>query len=350
MKKRAISFMLVFLMLFNALPIQVFAEGIGNDRQNEELLREELRKAVDETQYPNGLFEFLTTRMNTSENLSSVEFAVVRKGGTAGKASVTFKTIDVTAKYGQDYTISVPKGLFAQTLPENEEAKPLIESVKGIQNTVIDAVYSETGEAGQEISVADAVYSESSGAEYFELPAPPPTENSGLRAARDAFTGKASERRTWREVDQATKDNTLDLHKQIHEGVPGVTYTFDFEDGEYIKKIKFNTIDDTISEDEEQVIFALLNPVGGALGESVTAFMNIEDNDEKEKVEFEMAEDQISVERLAGYAEVTVRRTAGLYRYGMIQVGTAALTAQPEVDYTPVATELRFTRSGDPEG
>ena len=90
------------------MPMQAFAATSSFESQNEWLLKEELRKAVDETQYPNGLFEFLADSMNTSENLSSVEFAIVRKGGTAGKASITFKAIDVTAKYGDDYTISVP--------------------------------------------------------------------------------------------------------------------------------------------------------------------------------------------------------------------------------------------------
>lgn len=332
---RFISFVLVALMLFSTFPIQSLAAVTDTERQNEELLKGELRKAVDEKQYPNGMFDFLANRMNTSENLSSVEFAIVRKGGVAGKASVTFKAIDVSAKYGKDYTISVPKGLFTQTLSENADAKPLIESFKNVETSVSDGVY----------SVTDAVYSENIGTKYLELPAlnrGVEVKNSGLREARDTFTGTESERKTWREVDQETKDSALALHNEMYEGVPGVIYTFNFEDGEYIKKIKFNTIDDTISEDEEQVMFALLDPIGGALGESVSGFMNIQDNEVKEKVEFEIVEDKISVDRLTGFAEVTVRRTAGLFRYGMIQVGTAALTAQPEVDYEPVSTEIRF--------
>ena len=38
---------------------------------------------------------------------------------------------------------------------------------------------------------------------------------------------------------------------------------------------------------------------------------NIEDNEEKETVLFEMVDDQIRVDRLSGNAEIKIRRTAG---------------------------------------
>ncbi|MDD4046945.1 MAG: Calx-beta domain-containing protein, partial [Tissierellia bacterium] len=294
-----------------------------------------MRKAVDETQYPNGVFEFLVPSMNTSENLSSVEFAIVRKGGTEGKASVTFKAIDVTAKYGDDYTISVQKGLFPITLPNNPDSKPLIESFEDIENASVTTGSSIINERSQPTT--------GSGIQYEELPTPQlKVGGSGLRAARDTFTGTVSERATWREADQDTINKALIAQNEMYDEMPGITYTFNFEDGEYIKKIRFNTIDDTISEDDEQVLFVLLNPVGASLGETINAYMNIEDNEEKEKVVFEMAEEQIIVDRLNGYVEVKVRRTAGLHRYGFIQLGTAALTAKPNIDYEPLSTQLNF--------
>ncbi|MEL7563542.1 MAG: S-layer homology domain-containing protein [Dehalobacterium sp.] len=362
-KMRVVAYLMLVAMVFNILPVQALAQTVEQEQQREEQLKNELRKAVDETVYANGLFDFLTTRMNTSENLSFVEFAIVRKGGTEGKASITLKAIDVSAEYGKDYTLSISKGLLTDTLPENEDARPLMESMvdsagNGAQDiSVSGEVYGDNSEVNHETenednqgdTVREKVYSENREAdatvEYEELPMQPAAgeiKSSGLRGAREAFTGKESDRKNWREVDRETKENALDLHKEMYEGMPGVTYTFNFEDGEYIKKIRFNTIDDKISEDEEQVLFALLNPTGAVVGDSLNAFMNIEDNEEKEKVEFEMVEDQISVDRNTGFAQVTVKRMAGLYRYGMINVGTAALTAKPNVDYEPAAVELRF--------
>lgn len=394
-KMKVTAIVLLFVMIFNLMPVQVFAEAA----QSEEQLREELRAAVDETKYPSGLFEFLTTRMNTSEDLSFVEFAIVRKGGTAGKASITLKAIDVTAKYGEDYTISIPKGIFSETLPENKEARPLIESAiidesdmdgaaeegeEQQDTTVTEAVYfngdeeagleveeeqtaeqfndaakdSRIGEVKEEqnisapeqpATVAEEVYSEpKSEIEYEELTVPElknskePVKKVSLREARDSVVGNKSNSLNWREAEQEEKESAQDALNETYQGIPGVSCVLDFEDGEYIKKIRFNTIDDKISEDEEQVLLVLLDPIEASLGEANNAFMNIQDNEEEEKVEFEIAEKSVSVNRNSGYAEITVKKTAGLHRYGFINVGTAALTAQPEIDYTPIMMELRF--------
>jgi hypothetical protein len=66
--------------------------------------------------------------MNTSEDLSYVEFAIVRKGGTAGAASITLKAIDVTAEYGKDYNLERATDTSFEIIPENDESKTLIES------------------------------------------------------------------------------------------------------------------------------------------------------------------------------------------------------------------------------
>ncbi len=365
--RKILALVLMASMLLTILPVQALAAGMAADTEDDEQLRQVLRETVSEAVYSNGLFEFLTTRMNTSEDLSFVEIAVVRKGGTAGEASVTLKAIDVTAKYGEDYTLSVPAGIFDKTLPENENAKPLIESLANSDQAVTaeddpssgtpdesvtpeESGMLENSNTPEESSVAEAVYAQddaqnSPGEEtYITLPGTDKErgEEGGLRAARDAALGQTSNRKNWREVDETEKDEALDLHKELYEGLEGVSYTFHFADGEYIKKIRFNTIDDKISEDEEQVLFALTDARGGVTGESLNAFMNIEDNEEKELVRFEMGESEVRADPPTGYAEVTVKRTAGLYRYGSVSVSTAAVSAVPDVDYEPIVTELRF--------
>ena len=342
-------------MLSSVLPVSA-AEALAEIYQDEEALRNELKNAADEGLYPNGLFEFLPANMNTSESIPYVEFAIVRKGGTEGKAGVTFKAIDVTAKYGEDYTISVQTGIFMHTLPANKEAQPLIESFENVETNVLDETSEDDADVNEESSEDDADvneelsededYGEEATVEFTELPNPQIVENGGLRAERDIATGTTSTRRVWRETDAAAMTAAVTAQKEIYEKIPGVTYRFEFEDGEYIKKIRFNTIDDDISEDDEQVIFALLDATNGSLGENSVGFMNIEDNNEKERIEFEIDEKQLSVSRSVGNgigkAVITVRRTSGLYRYGSIFVGTIAGTAKPDTDYEPVSTELRF--------
>ncbi len=332
--KKVTALILIIIMLLSVLPLQAIAAEDGDDAQ----LCQQLQEAVDESAYPNGLFEMLTTRMNTSEDMSYVEIAVVRKGGTAGAASVAFKAIDVTAEYGKDYTLSVKNGLFYEALPENEDARPLIDSItnsdgKGDNGADAD-VYTVLPDP--RISTATPG-SESSAEDTFSE-----TKATGLRAMRDASVGNTSTRPNWREVDNSQKNEALEQEKVLYEGLPGVCCTLNFADGEYIKKIRFNTIDDSISEDEEQVLFALIDPVGGVTGDSINGFMNIKDNEKKEPLLFEMADSEITANPDEGYAEATVKRTAGLYRYGSVYVGTAAVSAKPGVDYNPGVTELRF--------
>ncbi len=335
--KRITAFILTVVMLWAMLPVQVLAA----EAEDEVKLRQALREAVDETKYPNGLFEFLATRMNTSEDLPYVEIAVVRKGGTSGEASVTLKAIDVTAKYGEDYTLSTPRGLFSGTLPANEGGKTLMDSLAdGDSEEGTYAVREDT-----EIKTDSLINGEGTAdgeGDAYVIREDTEIKTGGLQAARDAALGQTSNRKSWREAGGVEKEEALDLHNELYEGMEGITYTFRFADGEYMKKIRFNTIDDDISEDEEQVLFALIDPQGGATGDSLSAFMNIEDNEEKEKVRFAMELGDMRADPSLHYAEVVVKRTAGIYRYGSVSVSTAAVSAVPDIDYEPIVTELRF--------
>ncbi len=343
--KKVIALLMVCCMVLTTLPMEALAAELRAGLEDEALLRETLQQAVDEAEYPNGVFEFLTTKMSTSEDLSFVEFAIVRKGGTLGEASVTFKAVDISAKYGLDYSISVPLGRKQQELPENPEAKPLIESFPQVDDTVISSVYG-TISIDEEVNIADdtvisSVYDARS--DYLELAAPVQEEKSGLRAARDAFTGTTSQRtNNWREPNEEEQAAALAAQRELYEELPGVTYRFEFAEGEYMKKLRFHTIDDDISEDEEQVLLLLLDMAGGTLGENTAGYMNIVDNDVKEPVIFELEKKQISVQRPADSVDVAVRRTSGINRYGSVTLGTVALSAEADIDYQPVLEELMF--------
>ena len=99
MKKRILSWLLALLMVLELLPLGVLAEGADAE------FAAELAASVSPEDYPDGLFDFLTARMETSEDIPYVEFAVVRRGNTEKEASVVFKAVDVSARYGEDYWI-----------------------------------------------------------------------------------------------------------------------------------------------------------------------------------------------------------------------------------------------------
>ncbi|HPT70352.1 MAG TPA: Calx-beta domain-containing protein, partial [Syntrophomonas sp.] len=232
--------------------------------------------------------------------------------------------------------------------PENDESKLLIESTVEIEDESSPATDGEETALNDETAaenINDEAITSGNSEKYETIAGPDLKEDSagnGLRGARDTALGKESTRQNWRQITETEKKSAIDSHKKMYAEVPGVTCTINFADGEYIKKIRFNTIDDQISEDEEQVMMALVNPQGGTTGDSLNAFMNIVDNEEKETVLFAMQDSEVESDPSTGYSVVTVKRIAGLYRYGLINVGTAALSAEPEVDYKPVMTELRF--------
>ncbi len=68
------------------------------------------------------------------------------------------------------------------------------------------------------------------------------------------------------------------------------------------------------------------------LADAPSAYINIQDNDEKEPSVFRVEESDVYVERGKSYAEVTVVRTGGIERIAGVVVGTSAETAKPGED------------------
>ena len=89
-----------------------------------------------------------------------------------------------------------------------------------------------------------------------------------LQSARTALTGAESDYTNWREADEETTEMLSEAYGEMYDELEGVEYTLEFEPGEHIKKLKFKTIDDKISEDEEQVLFVLSHPENGAVSEN----------------------------------------------------------------------------------
>lgn len=318
--KRAIALMLTSAISASCLPTLAFAEG---ETAEEAAIRQTLLESVNEEQYPQGMFDFLTPRMETSEDVKEAEFAIVRRGNTDEAASVTFKAIDMTAKYGEDYTLEVPGMIFDKTLPDNPEAQPLIyDEANTDDNGTVELMNEENSEN------TDDVVSENTGTD--------------LRGARTALTGAESDYTNWREADEETTEMLSEAYGEMYDELEGVEYTLEFEPGEYIKKLNFITIDDKISEDEEQVLFVLSHPENGAISENPTGFMNIKDNEEAEEITFGFSEKSVTVGKDSDKAELIIERKTGLYRYGTVTVSSAEYTAAEGVYYDGFATEIAF--------
>ena len=425
--RRFFSSVIALSMILSLLPQQfVFAQS-----EEESQIQNELLSSVDAEEYPDGMFDFLTSRMETSEDISSAEFAIIRRGNTDNAASVTFKAIDMTAKYGEDYIIKVEDTFFDKEIEPNPDATTMLEgeideseaSVSLMENTESVPENTESATEGESVpentesaadvesvpentesaadvesvpentesvtdgesapentesvtdgesapenteSVADGesvpealeentadgenesnVLLEGDGADFDDaevLDNEPVSENKpfDLRSARTALTGAQSDYSSWRDADKEETALLSDTYNDMYAELEGVSYTLDFEPGEYMKKLKFETIDDDISEDEEQVLFVLMNPEGCAISENPTAFMNIKDNEEPEEITYGFTQDIVNVGADENKAELTIERKTGLYRYGTVEVASASYTAEAGVYYDAFAAQIAF--------
>ena len=108
--KIAISLILCFSILFCCVPAvpvmadereKSFTRLYDYDELSERYLSEN-KEAKSE--YPNGAFMIpLSSAQLKMDDLYALE--IFREGGTKGEASITLKTVDMTAEYGIDYNI-----------------------------------------------------------------------------------------------------------------------------------------------------------------------------------------------------------------------------------------------------
>ena len=324
MKKRILSWLLALLMVLELLPLGVLAEGADAD------FAAELAASVSPEDYPDGLFDFLTARMETSEDIPYVEFAVVRRGNTEKEASVTFKAVDVSARYGEDYYIEVEDGLFDAKIARNEDAPLLIEGMPE------DAADAETlPEAGTPV-LTDA-------AETAEAYALPTGEVTSLRDAVLLATGRDMNAYDWQDDDEATLLAFEEASAEMYDELPGHETVLTFRPGENEKLLRFYTVDDPVSEDDEQVMFVLSHPENCAVSENPTGYMNIVDNEDAEPVTFAFSEELVTVAPEADEITVELRRLTGNARYTVTYVGTAEGTAEADVDYASAYEEVIFS-------
>ncbi|MEL7563591.1 MAG: S-layer homology domain-containing protein [Dehalobacterium sp.] len=371
---KKITSMILICTIFLSSTITAFAEAEILEGRTEEELRLIVRGSEEDVEAaPHGRFDFLATQMTTSEDIKSAEITVLRKGGTEGAATVTLKVIDISAEYGKDYVLKVPVGIREKTLPKNSDAPPLMESF-GDENSDIDVSFTETeGDEAEGESVVQEVYDgvseqpvEEEGKSVYETvygEAPEQlaeeleleeieiqknaqviqdTQTTGLAKAYQNSVGREANKSNWRLSTPDESQKAKEASDRFLSEIEGITYDLTFADGEFMKKLYFCTIDDNVSESDEQVVLTLQNPSAGILGDLNTAYMNIKDNDEFEKPEFAIQDKTVYVSEKDNVARVTLIRTAGLYQYASLIAVTAGITAQEDVDYAATSKELTF--------
>lgn len=402
-KKKKLQKSIVALFIVSAMIMEFLtpcAEVFAQDIEAEEQFAEELLQMEEE--YPQGAFSLDNSQITVKEG-ESTEIVLVRKGNRETEAKVSLRAVDISALYSKDYTLTVKEGAFLsrtlkgssdKTLTDSfveaekeaaEEGLPEEETVSETETETLEEEQSEekvseTGTETQEEEKASETQQEEtpetevetgaevSGKEESETDTEPGevtlndkegTEKefrglegqSSLQAARDAQLGQQTERVDWREVTPDSEEYgkiqevTEEGGEQIEEfakGIDGVRYDFTFKPGEYKKVISIEIMDDTVSESDEQVMLMLFDAENAELADTQTAYINIQDNDEKEESVFYVEQTDIYVDRGASYVEVPICRTGGTERIAGVTVGTSAETAKFPEDYSNVQDDIIF--------
>ena len=352
--KRALSALLAASMIVSAMPSVLAAE----EARDEELIAELLSYSED---YPGGAFGFREGKLSAGEDEGTTYVDVVRYGSFDGDADVTFKALDVSAKYGKDYTLSVDEGLFmTRELVPDEDARPLMEMYEGADGElVVGEQVTEKEEADNkvELSLDEEGGNVEITSDFPQTEDKDDEEVKGIRAGAAAYTGQVPEKHTWQEVTGAQNedaarlsdgmDNLPEYMNELGEGVPGTECKLHFADGEYLKRIKVSLIADGVSETDEQVAFLLYSAENADVAHAQSAYLNILDSDGNEDAVFYIEENEIVVTPSESYAAVTVRRDTGKEMFASVRLGTSSITAEPDRDYKSGSVEVIFPQGVD---
>lgn len=353
--------------------LNAYAAEIKEAEEAEEKLSSELKTSVDDTKFPEGVFELSETMMTVNEGESQT-VEVLRAGNTDKTATVIFKAADISASGGRDYRIIVKHSASDSETIEGDGEKTLIslygeidENGTKLETTVSD---NETEEISED-SVTDGISEDAATDETAKDAAADEAKNvktsdtvsegkdegedvtygdSPLASAYKAATGDEVAVYDWQEyAEQEVTDEIKDSldesaakSREYLESLPGVTALLTFAPGEYKKEITIETVNDDLSESDEQILFVLQDADGADIGEVYNGYLNIIDNDDKEETVYAIREREITVGPDEDTVSITVERLSGTDQMGTVTVGTKAIDAEPEADYEAVCKELFF--------
>lgn len=331
--RKGISVILAAAMVVTMIP----ATALQAETQQQPDLKNQMRTAVSDQEYPNGLLGFGKTQITVTEK-EQKKITVVRQGNTDKEATVKFKAVDVSATYASDYFLTVVhSAIRKEQLEKKGDSKSLLE-----QNA-------SPGTAGTEVVVPEETTIEAEETQK-EKKAVQKEAKGGLRAAYQIQNQEAAPSNDWKETNpeavpeeissamEEGKESTQDFMKQVS----GVSTTLTFTPGEYQKEIILETLDNNQAESEEQIAFFLYDAEGTEIGADHTGYANIKDDEEAEEVIFAVKNRNISVDADEDTAKVTIVRKSGIEQMAFVTVGTKGVTALAGRDYEAVQEDLLF--------
>ena len=372
---RILTTVLTLAMLAGMLPTGALAE------ETPAALRPDYSVTPDyAARYPHGVLEFSEGQLALEENGPAGELLLIRKGGLEGEVSVRLKAIDVNARFGEDYRITVEDAAFAPDpdytgslmqryleepdiiTAEDEDAEYLAlvgytepqplnaEELDVQRDQAIDTVADMLGITEQQ--AASMLAAEPKAGEPEEKPAAAQWEGvpdagtgyaSGLHALHDAVLGErtpANHSEVADITDPATLLGETDRNlaaTAVNGEAAGPSVLVTFRAGENEKRIRIEPVDDGRYGAQKVFVLGLYDVQGGAeLGEVFDANVVIRDDETPEKSTVGFAVSELTVEHGALLAELEIVRSGCVDDYAAVTVRTVAGTAREGVDYLRV--------------
>ena len=350
--------------------------------------------AVDaswEETFPYGTFAFDASQLALTEGDGAQTIRVYRLGGTRGKAELTLsfspavtQLDDGTYSFANaagilDFDIEVEDALpIAAYQAFGQDAAPLAPaapvSVSVVEEDSTENTVDEAGETvyGYTVLQADV---KADGYQWQALNANGIWENvgdgeatleidnevlelsdfrcvytvGGVSYCTDSLGGEpyVAEENLDQEIpDDVERNPAQSFHKLDMQDGEYDTYEFymTFAEGEWVKEIRITPIDDDRSENVELVSFRIDACKGGELYDTAnTLLVSIEDNDEILPSQFSFPVTDVTVDKAAGSALLTVERTGALQYVTTVDYHTVDGTATAGQDYVQTSGTLYFS-------
>ncbi len=330
---------------------------------------------IDEAIADTGAFYLMTTNATVQENQPAPYYVRIVRGGEAlPEATLKLEMIDVSAKYGDDYTIEL---LHSDIETANADGgTSFMEALSGddVEQMMIDESgndLSMTAEAAEEqLAETDEIVSENlneawsdyvhyrAAEDGFDLDAlysGSDDEDSGAAAqsaiSRDfeAQTGLIDDRTPMKSTvsdeelgDVLQAGYGLDALNEMANALNVPYLTIDFAEGETEKTVVIKTINNDKGEGDKLTMLKLVTDAERTLVSETYSMLNlkIEDDEEWEQPTVSFAADTFEPE--GGYAMVTVKREGLTTMVSSVHMTSTDGTATAGRDFSQVDTEVTF--------
>ena len=369
MKKRIIrvfSFILTVVMLTVFCPAAVFSAGADAVYTDYSVSPEFAAR------YPAGVIRFYDSGVTVKEG-GEVTLKLIRTGGTHGKVSVELKAIDVSAKYGVDYTVEVRRralvqsGEYTGTLTETyleQIGEDFITSDTILTDEVYKGIigYEEGPAINEEESellhdASVALVAERLGVSAEEAERMVGLSENGIDPGNEAdgnYKSPLHEQKD-RILNETTAPNSMitgdpfgaegfvDSNRgnlvasSIYAEAAGASLRVTFADGENEKTIVIKALADGEYEPQEAASLGICNPEGGAeLGDIIGVSVVIDSSDALEESALGFDAGTVTVSSDKSAAAIEIIRTGCLNDYAEISLKTVEGSAREGEDYLPI--------------